>query len=154
MKNFLLALLSGIILAISWPTYGFPIFIFLGFVPLLYAEFKIRNFSESTVKLKVFALSYLTFFIWNVITTWWIYNSTPFGGVFAILANSLLMSIVFLLYHIVAKRTGGKGISPIYYKDIIGKRTLKDLQENHILKLKEMDWFWRKKIKALRRLEF
>ena len=80
---------SGIILAISWPTYGFPIFIFLGFVPLLYAEFKIRNFSESKVKLKVFALSYLTFFVWNVITTWWIYNSTPFGGVFAILADSI-----------------------------------------------------------------
>ncbi|MFV8279906.1 apolipoprotein N-acyltransferase [Christiangramia marina] len=111
MKNFLLALLSGIILAISWPTYGFPIFIFLGFVPLLYAEFKIRNYSKSKVNLKVFALSYLTFFIWNVITTWWIYNSTPFGGVFAVLANSLLMSIVFLLYHIVAKRTGFKAAS-------------------------------------------
>jgi N,N'-diacetyllegionaminate synthase len=46
---------------------------------------------------------------------------------------------VFTEENIVAKRTGGKGISPIYYKNIIGKRTLKDLQENHILKLKEMD---------------
>jgi len=106
MKNFVLALLSGTILAIAWPTYGFPLLIFIGFVPLLFAEFSIRNFSIKRQKLKVFALSYISFLIWNLVTTWWIYNSTAFGGVFAILANSLLMSIVFLLYHIVAKRTG------------------------------------------------
>ncbi len=54
----------------------------------------------------MFGISYLSFFIWNIITTYWLYFSTPFGGTFAILANSLLMSIVFLIYHIVAKRTG------------------------------------------------
>ncbi|WP_026935524.1 apolipoprotein N-acyltransferase [Christiangramia echinicola] len=106
MKNLILAILSGILLAISWPTYGFPLFIFFAFIPLLLAEFRIRNYSEKWNKLKVFGLSYFSFFIWNLITTYWIYFSTPFGGVFAILANSLLMSIVFLLYHIVAKRTG------------------------------------------------
>ncbi|SDS00648.1 apolipoprotein N-acyltransferase [Gramella sp. MAR_2010_147] len=106
MKNLIYALLSGILLAISWPTYGFPLFIFFAFIPLLIAEFNIRNHSKSWVKLKVFGVSYLSFFIWNLITTYWIYFSTPFGGVFAILANSLLMSVVFLLYHIVARRTG------------------------------------------------
>ena len=106
MKNLILAILSGILLAISWPTYGFPLFIFFAFTPLLLAEFKIRNYSKNWIKLKVFGLSYLSFFIWNLITTYWIYFSTPFGGVFAILANSFLTSLVFLLYHIVAKRTG------------------------------------------------
>ena len=51
-------------------------------------------------------MAYLTFFIWNLITTYWLYFSTPFGGAFAILVNSLLMALVFLLYHIVAKRIG------------------------------------------------
>ena len=106
MKNILYALLSGILFALSWPTYGFPLFIFFAFIPLLLAEFNIRNHSKSRVKLKVFGVAYLSFFIWNLITTYWIYFSTPFGGAFAILANSLLMSLVFLLYHIVAKRTG------------------------------------------------
>ena len=46
---------------------------------------------------------------------------------------------VFTEENIVAKRTGGKGISPIYYKDIIGKSTLIDLKENRILKFEEMD---------------
>ena len=106
MKNLVLAILSGILLAVSWPTYGFPLFIFFAFIPLLLAEFRIRNYSDKWNKLKVFGVSYLSFFIWNLITTYWIYFSTPFGGAFAILANSLLMSLVFLLYHIVAKRTG------------------------------------------------
>ncbi|MDT0686830.1 apolipoprotein N-acyltransferase [Autumnicola psychrophila] len=104
MKNILLAILSGIILAMGWPTYGFPFLLFVAFVPLLFAEFKIRNFSSYS-KLKTFGVAYLTFFIWNLITTYWIYFSTPFGGAFAFLANSLLMSVVFLLYHVVAKRT-------------------------------------------------
>ena len=106
MKNFLYALVTGILLAISWPTYGFPLFIFFAFVPLLIAEFNIRNHSKSWVKLKIFGTAYLSFFIWNLITTYWVSYSTLFGGAFAVLANSLLMAIVFLLYHIVAKRTG------------------------------------------------
>lgn len=111
MKNFIYALLTGTLLAISWPTYGFPLFIFFAFVPLLLTELQVRNHSKSWVKLKVFGLGYLSFFIWNLVTTYWIYFSTPFGGVFAILANSLIMAIVFLLYHIVAKRTGFKAAS-------------------------------------------
>ncbi|MCM4154675.1 apolipoprotein N-acyltransferase [Gramella sp. AN32] len=106
MKNFLFAVLSGILLTISWPTFGFPLFIFFSFVPLLYVEFSIRNYSIKWRKLKVFGTAYVSFFIWNLFTTYWLYFSTPFGGVFAILANSFLMAVVFLLYHIVAKRTG------------------------------------------------
>ncbi len=106
MRNFFYALICGILLAIAWPTYGFPLFIFIAFVPLLLTEFKVRNYSKKWIKLKVFSLAYLSFLIWNLITTYWIYFSTPFGGAFAILVNSLLMALVFLLYHIVAKRTG------------------------------------------------
>ncbi len=114
MKNILFAILSGILFAISWPTYGFPLFIFFAFVPLLFSEFQIRNSSGKWIKLKVFGHAYLSFFIWNLITTYWIYFSTPFGGIFAILANSLLMSTVFLLYHIVAKRTGFSAASAFF----------------------------------------
>ncbi len=103
MKNILLAILSGLILAISWPTYGFPLFLFFAFVPLLVAEYTTRYHKYS--KSQIFGLAYITFFIWNIITTWWIYNSTPIGMWIAVLVNSLLMAIVFLIYHIVAKRT-------------------------------------------------
>ncbi len=109
MKNLLYAILSGFLLALAWPTYGFPLLIFFAFVPLLYAEFNLRNFSTKHTKLKILGHAYLTFFIWNLITTYWLYYSTLFGAAFAILVNSLLMALVFLLYHIVAKRTNFKG---------------------------------------------
>lgn len=108
MKNILYALLSGILLALSWPTYGFPLLLFFAFVPLLFAEHTIRINQAHNRKLKVFGLSYLTFFIWNLVTTYWLYFSTPFGGIFAITVNSLLMAIVFLIFHIVAKRVNFK----------------------------------------------
>lgn len=111
MKNLFYAILSGLILAMAWPTYGFPLLLFFGFVPLLYVEFKLRTAGSRSIKLKVLGYSYLSFFIWNLITTYWLYFSTPFGGAFAILVNSFLMALVFLLYHIVAKRTNFKASS-------------------------------------------
>ena len=105
MKNLLFAILSGLLLALSWPTYGFPLLLFFGFVPLLLVELKIRNSTNRFKKLEVLGYAYLSFVIWNFITTSWLANSTLFGGAFAILVNSLLMALVFLLYHIVAKRT-------------------------------------------------
>ncbi len=103
MKNILLAILSGLLLAISWPTYGFPLFLFFGFTPLLVAEYGVRK--EKYSKLKVFGLAFIAFFIWNMITTWWIYNSSAFGMWFAEIVNTLMMTIVFWIYHIVAKKT-------------------------------------------------
>ena len=114
MKHLLYALLSGILLALAWPTYGFPILLFFGFVPLLFAEFSIRNSTTGAKKWKIFGLSYVSFLIWNIITTYWLYFSTPFGGIFAITVNSLLMSLVFLLFHIVAKRVNFKAAASFF----------------------------------------
>lgn len=100
MKNLLFALLSGLLLAFGWPTYGFPLLLFFGFVPLLFAESQLQNKSSW----KIFGLAYFSFFIFNIITTYWIYYSTAFGMWFAILANTLLMSLVFLIYHKIARK--------------------------------------------------
>src|SRR5690554_255098 len=107
MKNLSLALLSGILFSISWPTYGFPIFIFIASVPLLFIEQRIRTTQKNT-KLPVFGYAYLTFLIWNFITTGWLYYADLFGMLFANLVNTLLMSLVFLMYHISAKRFSRK----------------------------------------------
>ncbi|GJH41023.1 apolipoprotein N-acyltransferase [Capnocytophaga sp. HP1101] len=106
-KNILLALLSGALLASAWVTYGITILIFIALVPLLLMEARIRRDCQHT-KRKVFALSYLAFLTWNIPTTWWIWYSTQIGAVFAILANTLLMTLTFFLYHIVAKRMNRK----------------------------------------------
>ena len=99
-NDWLLAILSGILFSLGWPTYGFPAFLFLAFVPLLIlVENKINNSDKKYLFIKI----YLAFFIWNLLKTWWVWNATPFGGTFAVLVNSLLMSLVFWSYYFVRK---------------------------------------------------
>ena len=102
-KNFFLSILSGLLLGISWPTYGFTIFIFVSIVPLLILLKNIGRKKSKYNWLKVLSLSFLTFLIWNLITTWWIINSSFFGFVFAVLVNSLLYSILILIYYETSK---------------------------------------------------
>ncbi len=97
-KNFFLSILSGLLLGISWPTYGITFFIFFSIVPLLIV---LNNISKKKSKfnwLKVLSLSFLTFIIWNLITTWWIINSSFFGFIFAVTVNSFLYSVLILIY--------------------------------------------------------
>ncbi len=101
MKNLILAILSGILFSLGWPTYGYPIFLFLAFVPLLLLS---ENFLKNTSHKYFFLYVYLAFFIWNLLKTWWIINSTVVGGMFAIVVNSLLMSLVFWSFHLIRKR--------------------------------------------------
>ena len=88
MKKIFLALFSGFLLALSWPSIGISFIIFLAFVPLLILEDEAKNGRE------VFGYSYISFFIFNIITTYWVWYSTPLGSVFAFVVNSFLMSIV------------------------------------------------------------
>ena len=50
---------------------------------------------------------YGTFVLWNAVTTWWVGEATVGGAVFAILANSLQMSLVFGCFRWVKRRLGG-----------------------------------------------
>lgn len=104
MKNFIYACSTGILLALAWPTYGFPLLLFFGMVPLLLLEFKLRTQNVKHSGWKVFGYTYLAFLIWNIITTYWIYYSTATGMVFAIIVNTLLMTSVLLVYHKIAKK--------------------------------------------------
>lgn len=105
-KNIIFSIISGLLLAVSWPTFGFPFILFIAFVPLLIVE---NNINNSFIKLrttKIFVLSYLAFFIWNLIDTWWIYYSTLEGVILAILLNSLFMSSTFTFYSIIKRKKG------------------------------------------------
>lgn len=104
MKRFLLALSSGVLLVLGWPTYGFPFLLFIAFVPLLWLEYNLRQSSSKHRYLKLLGFSYLTFFIWNLFTTSWLWYADPFGASFAISVNALLMSTLMLLYHGIAKK--------------------------------------------------
>src|SRR5690606_19825783 len=95
MIHLLYALLSGILLALAWPTNGFAPLLFLAFVPLLLLEYRIRMSDIRHKKWKLLGYAYISFLIWNAYTTYWLYFSTAFGGIFAVTVNSLLMTLVF-----------------------------------------------------------
>jgi apolipoprotein N-acyltransferase len=103
-NNLFLALLSAVLLSAAWyPPFG--ILIFFAFVPLLVAENNISQ-QEGKRKLKVFRLALLTFILWNILVTWWIFL-IQFGkpaAILAFVANGLLMAIVFLIYSNIKKR--------------------------------------------------
>ena len=99
MKKLLLALLSGVLLAFSWPSIGIFPLIFIAFIPLLILEKEMVNSKH------VFGYSFLTFFIFNVITTYWIYHATFFGAIAAFFVNAILMAMVFWLFHKIKKST-------------------------------------------------
>ncbi|MGB5944108.1 MAG: apolipoprotein N-acyltransferase [Leeuwenhoekiella sp.] len=107
MKNPLLALLSGLLLALAWPTYGFPLLLFVAFVPLLWVTKNLREHAAKRKGWKVFGHAYLAFFVFNIITTWWLYYSTTFGMWFAVICNALLMAMTWQLYYWVSKRLNG-----------------------------------------------
>ncbi len=108
LKLFGLTILSGVLLSLSWPTYGFSPLVFLGFVPLLIVFYQLRKKKPKRLLLQSFISACITFFIFNIITTFWLYYSTAFGMWFAVLVNSALMALVLMLYQFIAKRTSNR----------------------------------------------
>ncbi|MBR5298838.1 MAG: apolipoprotein N-acyltransferase [Bacteroidales bacterium] len=74
-----------------------------GIVPLLCME----RIADLTGKKRIWIYHYSAFVIWNAITTFWVCNATVGGGLFAIFANALQMSLVFGLFRLSKKKFKG-----------------------------------------------
>ena len=74
-----------------------------GLIPLLAME-RIATMME---KNRIWVYHYSAFVLWNTFTTFWVCNATIGGGIFAILANSLQMSLIFGLFRWSKKRFAG-----------------------------------------------
>lgn len=110
----LLSMLSGVMLACAWPTGGFAPLVFVAWIPLLWVEDYVlrqqnaRDAEEprgtETTRKKarpryhLFLYAFSSFLVWNTLTTWWIWNSTP-AATLAFTANAALMAGVFTLFH-------------------------------------------------------
>lgn len=96
-------------MTISFPHTGslFPL-VFIAWVPLLLVEHNI--YREKYRSSKVLIHAYLTFFIYNLGSTYWIYYSTggEAGAIAAYLLNGFIMALVFLLFHWTKKYVGQK----------------------------------------------
>ncbi|CAA6799136.1 MAG: Apolipoprotein N-acyltransferase (EC [uncultured Aureispira sp.] len=107
-KNKLLAasVLSGVLLGggfMPMPTF---FLMFVAFVPLLWVEDVVSKARETTSKWTIFKFAFNTFLIWNLLSTWWIQNSSFVAGMLGNTLNAVFMTIPFIFYHITKKRMG------------------------------------------------
>ncbi len=98
-KLILLSILSGLLLAFSWYPHGFPLLIFVAFVPLFILSEALTHKNGKLPFLKALGYSLPAFVVWNAITTYWISYCTVPGGIGAVVINALLQSLVFALWH-------------------------------------------------------
>jgi len=93
-----LSFLSGLLLSLGWVGAPMAFFLLFAFVPLLCLESHIVKRELPNPGLTFFQYAYLTMLFWNVLTTWWVYNSTAVGGIFAMLDNALLQCIPLMAF--------------------------------------------------------
>ena len=111
LNRWLLSVLSGILLTISFPETGsLTPLAFIAWIPLLLVE---SYFYTQKKAFSLFSHAYLTFIIYNICTTWWVYYASEEGAYMAFLANSLLMALAFLFYHLLKRKLGTKWNGPI-----------------------------------------
>jgi apolipoprotein N-acyltransferase len=106
-KRLFASLLSGLLFVIGFPEIGnLSVLSFFAFIPLLWVEHSV--FESKDKSRKVFIYAYLAFIVFNIGTTWWIWNASVGGAIMAFTMNSLVMTVFFQLFHITKKITGKK----------------------------------------------
>lgn len=109
---YLLAILSGLMLGLSYPfTGGLSPLAFIAFVPLLLLNYQLNQKKMKGRFWIRFSCHYLAFIIFNSITTWWIYYASASGVYMAILTNSLLMAFALGIFGFLSRQLGeNKGL--------------------------------------------
>lgn len=108
------ALATGLMLSAAWPARGFTPLVFLALVPLLWAEDEVYRHRScgGTGFRPVFLYAFTAFLVWNILTTYWIWYSTP-AAAMAWVANALIMATVFWLYHLTTRRWPSAGVRSV-----------------------------------------
>ena len=99
----LLPLVSALLLSLPFLVEGVWFIALIALLPLLAAE---EIATRRGIK-GFWAIYYLAFLIWNLLTTWWVYLATPPGAIAAFTINALQMSLVFGLFRRMRRLTGG-----------------------------------------------
>lgn len=126
-----LAILFCILMSMPWLVPHCGVLALVGLVPLLVME-RLASFNKTK---HFWWWHYGTFVLWNAVTTWWVANATVGGAIFAILANSLQMSLVFGAFRWVKRRL--KGVLPYIFLAAAWIAW-----ERYYLTIAEISWPW------------
>lgn len=100
-KPHLLTLIGALLLFAGWPTSPLFPLLFVGMAAFLLAA---KSMIDDEVKAgKYFWVIFSGLLLWNVLTTWWIYHATVGGVLMAVIGNSLLMYLPFMLFRLAHK---------------------------------------------------
>ncbi|MGZ2370207.1 apolipoprotein N-acyltransferase [Ancylomarina sp. YFZ004] len=100
-KTSLLAILSGLLLAMPWTFSIFFFTIFFSYVPLLILE---EESHKQENPYWLFNYSFLVFLVWNSLSYWWVSEAQLLGSILIILINSAIQATVFWLISITRKQ--------------------------------------------------
>lgn len=95
----LISLTGGLLLSIAWPKNGIAALLFFALIPFLIVEEQIFRNQEKYSRFAVFFYTYPGFFLWNLLTTWWLYHASFAGAAMAIIFNSMFMALVFQFFY-------------------------------------------------------
>jgi apolipoprotein N-acyltransferase len=128
------AFLSGLLLTPAWYEWGTGLILLFALVPLFFVEDYLYENRQTNRSYKAFLYALITFYTWNLLTTWWIWNSTEVGMFVATIVNTMLMSLIFWLFHITKRNTG---YGPGYFGLIVYW-----LVYEHFYMNGEINWPW------------
>ena len=100
-KASLLAISSGLLLAMPWTISIFFFTLFIAFLPLLILE---EESYKQDNPYWLFNYSFLAFLIWNSLSYWWVSEAQLIGVTLIILINSAIQATVFWLISITRKQ--------------------------------------------------
>ena len=104
-KNIRYTLIASVSLALPWLFEWPGYFLFVGFVPLLLLEDKLSAESDKTARFVYLNNIAAAFFLWNLLSAWWLGYATLVGLALFLLLNTFLMSSIWYLYHVFKQRT-------------------------------------------------
>ena len=114
-QKILLALLSAFLLSVPFFQWGTGFLLLVAFVPLLLIEESIAT-SKSLKSVKgekvrsgrMIWYALITFGVFVLLTTWWIYWATPIGPAATLIVNGGYMTLTFLVFHHTRRRLGDR----------------------------------------------
>ncbi|MCK4466165.1 MAG: hypothetical protein KAU83_10690, partial [Bacteroidales bacterium] len=83
-KLILFPITSSVLLSLAWTSWFSGLVLIVSFIPLLFIEHHFYENRDKHGSRKVFLYASLTFFVWNILSTYWIYNAAFVGVVAAV----------------------------------------------------------------------
>lgn len=105
---FLLSFIGSILLSLPWYQQFSGLILCVAFVPLLIIEDYLYQTKQNNKSIVFYGYAALTIGLWNILTTYWVYNAALAGVIAAVLVNTFVLTTTIWLAHITKRKTNEK----------------------------------------------